>query len=587
MENIFEHQYKRKNGMIYLNMSQLMKNESSYNYLIKEHVTNVYFKSVQNTRMIICDEGCNAILQLENIFNIFVLKVLFNNKLFYTTQKLVDEIPFYIRDVCKNYNLNFQTINDMKIQLFIYSTDKLNMTERTKDCETDIFGSSLNNKMNEYLYNFEFDSTLDFKILNNNSNKGSLNSLFHFNSEFNPIKPLEIVPFQTNVVNPFQINTPQTNVVNPFIINPPQTNQANPLQINTPQTNQDNPFQINTNQANPFQINTPQTNVVNPFIINPPQTNQANPFQINPPQTNQANPFQINPPQTNQANPFQINTPQTNQANPFQINTNQANPFQINTPQTNQANPFQINTPQTNQANPFQINTPQTNQANPFQINTNQANPFQINTNQANPFQINNVTEVKTHTNNPLEIKANPFQVNNNIFDNKANLFQLNNPNVADVKIVRMDPNIKSTPSLEMYYKKINEAREYIQKQKVYSNSIIFFDIDLTLIDDKGLGIQPVIEFYNYVKSLGIKPVIITARRNYENNVKKTLLQLKNYNITDYYKIFFRNPETLDFAKYKLQCRKLFFDKGFKILMSVGDSSYDVGQYGGKDVLLQ
>ena len=194
---------------------------------------------------------------------------------------------------------------------------------------------------------------------------------------------------------------------------------------------------------------------------------------------------------------------------------------------------------------------------------------------------------MKTHANNPLEIKANPFQVNNNPFDIKANPFQVNNPNVADVKIVRMDPNIKSMPSLDMYHKKINEAKEYLQKQKVYSNSIIFFDIDLTLIDDKGLGIQPVIQFYNYVKSLGIKPVIITARRNYENNVKKTLLQLKNYNITDYYKIFFRNPETLDFAKYKLQCRKLFFDKGFKILMSVGDSSYDVGQYGGKDVLLQ
>ena len=150
MDNIMNHGYRRKNGMIYLNLINIIKEESRYTHLIKQHFSTIYFKCAETTRIILYEESCNAILQLENLFNIFVLKVLHMNPM-YSTQKLVDEVPFYIADICKTINLNFKILNDMKIKLYIYTSDKLNINESKVNCEKDLFETILPTKMNDYI----------------------------------------------------------------------------------------------------------------------------------------------------------------------------------------------------------------------------------------------------------------------------------------------------------------------------------------------------------------------------------------------------------------------------------------------------
>ena len=356
--NILDHSYRRKNNMIFLNLSRLMSDQNNiHNVMIKQYIQKVYFKNPDNTRLIICDDGCNAILQLENIFNIYILKVLYRDVNYsVTTQKIIDEIPFYISDICKLYKLN-----DMKIKFYIYTTEKLNCNMSQTNCEKDIFENKLDPKMNEYFFHLEFDSNYNFKIIDN----------------VETIKPVETIK-SIETIKPVEI--------------------------------------------------------IKPFGV----------FQ---------------------------------QMEPFNIFKQPIIPF-----------------------NSFLESKPE--------INT-------------------------------------------------------------------------------IYQTRMNEARQYLKTITIKPNSIIFFDIDLTLLDEQCHGIQPVIEFFNYIKFIGIKPVIVTARRHFENNIKRTLTELKNNHINGYYGIFFRNLDFLDFTKYKLEARKVFHDKGFNILMSVGDSIWDIGEYGGKGILLQ
>jgi predicted secreted acid phosphatase len=117
-------------------------------------------------------------------------------------------------------------------------------------------------------------------------------------------------------------------------------------------------------------------------------------------------------------------------------------------------------------------------------------------------------------------------------------------------------------------------------------NSIIFFDIDSTLIDEKGRAILPVLDFYNFVKKQNIKPVIITARHRYTEIIDNTKKQLYEIGITFYYQLIFRDIKEKDIKSFKERSRKIFHDDGYFILMSVGDMNWDIGSYGGIGILV-
>lgn len=146
--------------------------------------------------------------------------------------------------------------------------------------------------------------------------------------------------------------------------------------------------------------------------------------------------------------------------------------------------------------------------------------------------------------------------------------------------------------NLEKIVFRMNEAVNILNKSfgdnKITGNTVIIFDIDDTLIDSyTGQLLWPVYNFYNYVKHLGIIPVLITARSASHESINYTLNQLKYLGIDGYQKIYFRPEEKMDLYSFKANSRKSLFDSGFQVLMSIGDMPWDIGLYGGYGILLK
>ena len=115
----------------------------------------------------------------------------------------------------------------------------------------------------------------------------------------------------------------------------------------------------------------------------------------------------------------------------------------------------------------------------------------------------------------------------------------------------------------------------------VKDNSVIVYDIDNTLIDQYGQPIQTIIYTYNYAKTKGLKPAIITARRSHDYVIQHTINQLKSVGVSDFFCIYFMPEEKTDQATYKFLSRKNLYDKGYQVEMSLGDMHWDIGEYGG------
>jgi predicted secreted acid phosphatase len=139
---------------------------------------------------------------------------------------------------------------------------------------------------------------------------------------------------------------------------------------------------------------------------------------------------------------------------------------------------------------------------------------------------------------------------------------------------------------IERIQKSVDQAIEILDEIKMPKNPAMIFDIDDTLIDMNGIAIDPVVNFYNHVKILCITPIIVTNRTGEPISVEYTKYQLKENKITDYYDIYFRNPDEMDLTKAKLNARKIITEKGFDVVMSIGDQKWDIGEYGGVGILI-
>lgn len=140
---------------------------------------------------------------------------------------------------------------------------------------------------------------------------------------------------------------------------------------------------------------------------------------------------------------------------------------------------------------------------------------------------------------------------------------------------------------MKIISQKIEEAVQIVYNIKSQhpdaTNLAVVFDIDGTLLNDTR-PIKPVVDFYNLCKSLGYHVFIITARDSH--GVAETIEQLEGMNIIDYVSIYFRLPVYWDMNHYKESCRESILNKGYKIVLSIGDTSWDVGKYGGYGILL-
>lgn len=141
-----------------------------------------------------------------------------------------------------------------------------------------------------------------------------------------------------------------------------------------------------------------------------------------------------------------------------------------------------------------------------------------------------------------------------------------------------------------------------INKEKNIRNLSVVFDIDDTVMDVDGDPIKHSIELYRFCLSLGITIFFITARvyngedidgsprgenSNIFNNISLyTMEQLKRIGIVKYKAIVFRQKCDDDIFKYKLKARKTVYNQGYTTILSIGDSYWDIGDYGGKGILL-
>jgi hypothetical protein len=133
-------------------------------------------------------------------------------------------------------------------------------------------------------------------------------------------------------------------------------------------------------------------------------------------------------------------------------------------------------------------------------------------------------------------------------------------------------------------------ANRMLETIEQYASSLpqpglaVIFDIDETLLDLRGQPIVPIVAVYNYVRSAGITPIMITARET--GGIEITREQLEFAGITPSRIMYFRPPEMQDPYAYKLGARRDVHRRGYTVIASVGDQPWDIGHYGGRGFIV-
>ena len=119
----------------------------------------------------------------------------------------------------------------------------------------------------------------------------------------------------------------------------------------------------------------------------------------------------------------------------------------------------------------------------------------------------------------------------------------------------------------------------------------VVFDIDGTLIiegiykpKNKNEVIQDIYKFEKYLENNNIPIFIITARPESKVNRQGTVDMLRMLGIKYKYLYMLDMDLFNSTKKYKEEARKEIFDNNYNILMSLGDNTWDYGDYGGLGV---
>ena len=111
--------------------------------------------------------------------------------------------------------------------------------------------------------------------------------------------------------------------------------------------------------------------------------------------------------------------------------------------------------------------------------------------------------------------------------------------------------------------------------QQLPVNPVIIFDVDHTLIDEYECIIQPIFVLHQFANMLGINSIIVTSRPGNEDMIKHTLKLLDDYKIHRI-SAYFRKEENQNNWKFKQSARQNLIDRGYNIVMSVGDQDWDI-----------
>jgi predicted secreted acid phosphatase len=135
-------------------------------------------------------------------------------------------------------------------------------------------------------------------------------------------------------------------------------------------------------------------------------------------------------------------------------------------------------------------------------------------------------------------------------------------------------------------YDIVRRASYYLEHLTLPEMPAMVFDIDDTLIDTKNNPIVPVIQLFEYVKTLGITPFIVTNRTGNSGSDFYTREQLASHGIKGYKGIYFRDHTCRNLWIPKISARKHIYEMGYNTVMSIGDKEWDVGDYGGVGVIV-
>ena len=148
------------------------------------------------------------------------------------------------------------------------------------------------------------------------------------------------------------------------------------------------------------------------------------------------------------------------------------------------------------------------------------------------------------------------------------------------------------TSSYEEFYNMlVEQLKELLDSHNDFDKNAVVFDIDGTLFKNGVYGpsstddlITPVTDFYTYCLNNNVAPFIVTARPNYPKNMEMTNNILKMINLEPKMAYFMKFGEDPNITK--ALAREDIKKHGYRILMSIGDNTCDMGEHGGVGVLL-
>lgn len=148
-----------------------------------------------------------------------------------------------------------------------------------------------------------------------------------------------------------------------------------------------------------------------------------------------------------------------------------------------------------------------------------------------------------------------------------------------------------------------SKAKSQIEKIKIKNNSTAIFDVDDTALSNYQISkrldfgfdyqivqnwvmsaklpaIKQTLDFYNYLKSKGIKLIFLTGRQTEEYDATYRNLVEQGYRDFDTIIVRSERERKIGAAEFKSQKRKELTEKGYEIIICVGDQWTDLeGDY--------
>lgn len=123
-------------------------------------------------------------------------------------------------------------------------------------------------------------------------------------------------------------------------------------------------------------------------------------------------------------------------------------------------------------------------------------------------------------------------------------------------------------------HKAIGIVHAYRQREPDARNLAAIFDIDGTLLLEDSRPIGPVVQLYKLCQQLGYVMFIVTARDS--NGISETIRQLRASGIDGFHSVYFRSPSVWNIGKFKRASRVSIATGGFKPVICIGDTDWDM-----------